>query len=413
MRLTSRLLAVAVLAAAVAVPGTAGAAPARPWVAGWATAPQHPMPGADWQGPNWSMEGFADQSVRQVVRVTAAGSRVRIRLSNQYGTAPLRLAGATVAKAGDGPAVLPGTVRRLTFGRSASTVISAGGSLASDDVHLKVDALDKLTVTLYFAVPTGPATFHETGLTTTWRAAGDHLFDQGGFTDGGSHSWYFLSGVDVSGGSRGTVVAFGDSITDGVFSTANTDRRYPDRLAARLAGTHRRLGVVNAGISGNRVLSDTTCFGESALHRFRRDALDQPGVRTVIVLEGINDIGTAGTDFGCGPSPVITADDLIAGHRRLIRAAHERGVRVLGATMTPVKGNQYGYDTPEKEAIRDAVNTWIRTSGEYDGVVDLDRALSDPADPDAMRTEYDGGDGLHPKDAGMQAIADAVDLALL
>ncbi|SDS03838.1 SGNH/GDSL hydrolase family protein [Actinopolymorpha singaporensis] len=387
------------------------------WTAAWAAAVHHPFTLPEWFGPNWSEEGFADQTVRQVVRVTTGGAQVRVRLSNRFGTAPLRVTGVTVARAGDGAAVRPGTLRPVTFGGRTSTTLPVGSDRVSDPVRLPTRALQPLAVTMYFARPTGATTFHEGGLTTTYRAAGDHRFANAAGPFGGetTHSYYLLTGVDVTRGpgrQTGTVVAFGDSITDGAFSTANADNRYPDELAERLVAAGRRLGVVNLGINGNKVLGDSTCFGERGVGRFGRDALGQPGVRTVIVLEGINDIGSGGLpDTGCGTAPKVTAGQIIAGHRAMIAAAHSRGVRILGATLTPVKGNEYGYDTPENERIRDEVNRWIRTSGEYDGVVDFDRAVADPNDPDAFLPAYDGGDHLHPNDAGMRAMAEAIDLA--
>lgn len=421
-----RLFAVAVATALAVQPGAAPAfASGRPpgahsgWNGAWGAAPHRPVPGNDWDGPNWSLDGFAAQSVRQVVRISAGGSRVRIHLSNAYGTSPLRITGATVAKSGAGAALRPGTLRTLRFGHRAATAVKAGGEATSDPVTLPVAPLESLTVTLFFAAPTGPATFHEGGLATAYRAAGDHRSDTApdAFAGETSHSRYFLTGVDVAGAAppvRGTVVAFGDSVTDGHGSTPGADRRYPDRLAERLAASGRRLAVVNAGIGGNKLLTDTLCYGERGLTRFRRDVLDRPGVRTVIVLEGINDIGTGGFPdyFGCGASPEVTAGRLIAAHRALIRAAHARGVRIVGATITPMKGFQ-GYDTPAKERVRDAVNHWIRTGGGYDAVADFDRALADPDVPDALRPAFDSGDHLHPNDAGAATLAAAVDLAAL
>jgi lysophospholipase L1-like esterase len=205
------------------------------------------------------------------------------------------------------------------------------------------------------------------------------------------------------------VVAFGDSITDGSLSTPDANNRYPDELAERLVAAGRPTGILNAGIGGNRLLSDAPGFGERGVARFQRDVLSQPRVRTTIVLEGINDIG-----MGEAAGTPVTAEQLIAGHRALARAARAAGVTVIGATITPTKGCPYpGYSTERGEAVRDAVNHWIRTSGEYDAVADFDRALADPADPDRMRGEYDGGDGLHPNDAGMRAMAEAVDLRSL
>jgi lysophospholipase L1-like esterase len=275
-------------------------------------------------------------------------------------------------------------------------------------VSLHVAPLERLTVTLYFAERTGPATFHPFALATAYRAAGDHLRDGSAdaYTET-SQSWYHLSGIDVSGRAGNTVVAFGDSITDGSFSTPDANNRYPDELAERLIAARSDKAVVNAGIGGNKILTDNPGFGDRATARFGRDALDQPGVRTVIVLEGINDIGQG---VGAGQK-AVTSEQLIAGHRRLIRAAHTRGVKMVGATILPFAGVTYpGYYTEHGEKVRDAVNDWIRTSGAYDEVADFDRALADPADPDKLNPAYDGGDGLHPNDAGMRAMAQAIDL---
>jgi lysophospholipase L1-like esterase len=387
------------------------------WSGAWAAGPHHSIPSNDWFGYNWSSEGFTDQSVRQIVRVSAGGSQVRIRLSNRYGSKPLRLTGASIAKAGSGAALQPGTIHPLTFADRRSTTIPVGAEATSDAAALPVSALESLPVTLYFADSTGPATFHDGGLTTTFRAAGDHQLDPRptAFAGKTTQSRYFLTGVDVSGfpGTRGTVVAFGDSITDGHGSTANTDNRYPDQLAERLVAAHARLGVVNAGINGNKLLADSPCYGEKGVTRFHRDVLAQPGVRSVVVVAGINDLGAGGyPDIGCGSSPIVGAAQLVQAHRSLIRAAHARGVRIIGATITPMKGNK-GYYSGRNEAVRDAVNRWIRTSGEYDAVVDLDKRLADPADRDALRPIYDFGDHLHPNDAGANAIAEAIKLATL
>jgi lysophospholipase L1-like esterase len=390
----------------------------RGWSGAWATAPHHPIPGNQWDGPNWSLDGFTNQSVRQVVRVSTGGSQVRIRLSNRYGTEPLHVTGATIAKAGPGAAVRPATLRPLTFGYRLPTTVPVGADATSDPAWLPVSALEKVTVTLYFGGPTGAATFHEGGLTTTYRAAGDHRFDHGAaaFIGETSHSWYHLTGVDVAGAPRraeGTVVTFGDSITDGYGSTLGADSRYPDELAERLVAAGRPVSVVNAGINGNKLLADSPCYGEKGVTRFHRDVLGQPRVRTAIVLLGLNDIGAGGfPDFGCGASPVVTAAQVIEAHRSLIRAARANGVTIIGATLTPMKG-AYGYDTAANEAVRDAVNEWIRTSGEYDDVVDLDLALADPDEPDALRAAYDSGDHLHPNDAGTKAIAAAINLSTL
>ncbi|MFC4115522.1 SGNH/GDSL hydrolase family protein [Nonomuraea zeae] len=405
-------MAAAVTAAALSVPGLPASAGTGRWSGSWGAAPQQPAAGVF--APNWSQAGFAAQSVRQVVRLSTGGAAVRIRLSNAYGATPLKVHGASLARAGAGAALRPGTLRPVTFGHAAATVIPAGAETVSDPVPLPATALDRLAVTLYFAAPTGPATYHDIASATSYRAGGDRRFDPRGtaFT-GTTASWYYLTGVDVLGPAR-SVVAFGDSITDGTGSTQDAANRYPDQLAERLAATGRRLGVVNSGISGNRLLNGSPCFGERASARFRRDVLDRPGVRSVIVMEGINDIGYSLIPGECtSPNPEVSAAQIIDGHRALIRAAHAAGIRIIGGTIVPFKGSYF--DVGDREQVRDAVNAWIRTSGEYDAVVDFEHAVADPADPDRLRPEYDvrdgrPGDGLHPNDAGLDAMAAAVDL---
>jgi lysophospholipase L1-like esterase len=424
-RLTAAAAATAVAAlAAVVSPGPIASAaaaghPVPGWSAAWASAMQQPVPSNPTTGPNWS-DGFAGQTLRQVIRVTGAGSRVRIRLSNLYGSGPLRVTGATIARTGTGAAVEPGTVRSLTFHRARSVTIPAGQVTASDPAALPVAPLESLTVTLFFAGPTGPATFHEDGQAVSYRADGDHRFDTGAAAFGSdtSHSFYYLTGVDVAGadgagGTGGTVVAFGDSITNGHNSTAGGNDRYPDALADRLAAAHRPLAVVNAGISGNTLLNGLPCFGEKGLTRFQRDALSQPGVRTVIFGEGENDIWDSEGNYGlCGTTPRITAAQLIAGYQTLIRAAHARGIRIIGATITPFKAPYISDAAFQRaEAIRDQVNDWIRTSGAFDAVADFAQAVADPADPAELSPAYNSGDYLHPNDAGYRAIAAVINLS--
>jgi lysophospholipase L1-like esterase len=383
------------------------------WTGAWTTSMIAASP-AVFGVVNWSEEGFANQSVRQVIRVSRGGSAVRIRVSNAFGTSPLHLTGASIGKAGAGASIRPKSLRPLTFERSLSTVVPVGREALSDAATLHVSPLERLTVTLYFSAPTGPATFHLLAFATSYRAAGDHRFDQPGdeFRDT-TQSWYYLSGVEVAGrtaGEFGAVAAFGDSITDGAMSTRDADNRYPDELAERLVASGRPMGVLNVGISGNQVLSDAPGSGESAVVRFKRDVLDQPHLQAVIILEGINDIGISVARSG----EPVSAQELINGHRALIRAAHDCGIKVIGATITPTKGTIFpAYFTEHGEAVRDAVNEWIRTSGEYDAVVDFDLALADPADPDRLRPGFNSGDGVHPNDAGMRAIAAAIDLNTL
>ncbi|MEV4513434.1 SGNH/GDSL hydrolase family protein [Dactylosporangium sp. NPDC049525] len=414
------IVGAAIALVAAAAPAASAATPdhrpaAAGWQGAWAAAQHHPLSDGG-SGPGWFLDGFANQSVRQVVRVSTGGSRVRIRLSNRFGVEPLHVAGATIAKAGSGAELKPGTLHALTFGRRLSATIAPGRELTSDAAGLPVSALDSLSVTLYFTKPTGPATFHDLGLTTAYRASGDHRFDPSGtaFAGDTSNSRYYLAGIDVDGQrtARGTVVAFGDSITDGYGTATNTDNRYPDELAERLVSAGKRFGVVNEGINGNKLLGDSTCYGEKGVTRFHRDVVAQPGVRTAIVLLGTNDIGGGGyPDFGCGASAVVTDRQLINGFRALIRTAHAHGIKIIGATLPPMKGAA-GYDTPRNQDVRAAVNQWIRTSGEYDAVVDVAAVLTDPA-TQALRAEYNSGDQLHPNDAGARAIAAAIDLATL
>ncbi|MBM7787949.1 SGNH/GDSL hydrolase family protein [Tenggerimyces flavus] len=409
-----RRLALAAAAAVLLVGATALPAEAYGWTTAW-TASQQPA-FAGFEGPNWSVEGFANHSVRQVVRVTATGPLVRIRLSNAYGSKPLEVAGATIARTDQGATVDKRSLRRLTFGGRPATTIAQGRETASDPALLPVKALDKLTVTLYLREPSGPATFHELGLAPTYRANGDHRFDAGGgaFTET-TNSTYFLTGVDVlAARQHGTVVLLGDSITDGYGTTSGADNRYPDELAERIARSPQRhkLAVANAGISGDLLLTDVPCFADSARTRFGRDVLAQPDVRTVVVHIGINDIGTGGLDLGCAQPPVATARALIAAHRSLIRAAHARGIEVIGTTILPMKGTPM-YDTVEHEAVRDSFNHWVRTSGMYDAVVDFDQVLRDPTNLDALLPAYDSGDHLHPSDAGAHAMAKAIKLSSL
>jgi lysophospholipase L1-like esterase len=378
-------------------------------------APQRPSTGFK---ANWSEAGFDGQTLRQVVRVTEGGDRARIRLTNRYGASPLRIESATVARTKKGAAVEKDSVRRLTFGGKGSVTIPAGADLASDAAGLRVAPLESVTVTLHLAKTTGPATFHAQSFATSYRADGDHTADTGAKAFGEtSESWYYLAGVDVSGGSgraagRDGVVLFGDSITDGFASSTDRNRRWSDALAERLAKADDRRPVLNAGIGGNMVLNDSAWYGERSANRFARDALDLPGVGTVVVLEGVNDIGFyEGEHPTYKPAPRITARQLINGHRKLIREARAEGVRIVGATLLPFGGSDhYG---KHAAAVSDAFNTWVRTSGEYDAYVDFDKALADPDHPERIARAYDSGDHLHPNDAGYRAMARAVDLKSL
>ncbi|MER5937535.1 SGNH/GDSL hydrolase family protein [Streptomyces sp. NPDC001928] len=375
------------------------------FTASWTASPQRPSEGFT---PNWSREGFWRQSLRQVVRLSAGGGRVRVRLSNAYGVSPVRVAGASVGRTGEGAAVAPGSLTRLTFGGAGQVGIPARGQVVSDDVPLAVAAGESVTVTLYFDAATGPATFHAQAFTTGYRGEGDLTADSGGAGfDAASESWYFLSAVETDAGRADAVALFGDSITDGFGSTPGANRRWSDALAERTGRP-----VLNAGIGGNLLLNDSAWYGDKAVHRLRRDVLDHPGVDTLVVLLGLNDIGFSETDEQptYKPAPVVEAEELIAGQRELIRQGRAAGLRVIGATLLPFGGSDHWGEHAAK--VSHELNEWIRCSGEYDAVVDLNRALADPADPDRLRPSYDFGDHLHPNDAGYEVMAEAVSTIL-
>ncbi len=414
----------AVLAAGVlaAVPATAsGPSPAVPtnsavpWVSAWQGSP---VGGGTIEGAACPADqGLDDQTVRNVVFLSAGGDRVRIRLTNVFGTRPLQVGTASVALAGSGAATVPGSIRPVRFGGRSSILIAAGGEALSDPVPLRVQALQRLAVSVYLPRATGPATQHWDAQQDNFLAGGNRAAAPGpaAFTTTIS-CWMFADGVDVSPPPRvaGAVVTLGDSITDGFGSTDNANRRYPDYLARRLqARPGRTLSVSNAGISGNDLLTFRTdlpfgvVFGPPAPARLARDVLTQAGARSVILLEGINDIGAFSTP----------ASDLIQADQQVIAQAHQAGVRIYGATLVPFGGSngQYGgdYGSPAGERQRQRLNHWIRTSGAFDAVFDFDRALRDPAQPDRLLPQYDSGDHLHPGDAGYRKMADTVDLAIL
>jgi lysophospholipase L1-like esterase len=404
-------IALLVLAATIAADTTSRpAAAARSgynWVSSWSASPQNPTPGT------LAMAGFDDQTVRDLIFPSVGGNTIRLELTNAFGRSPLQVGRVTVAVAGVGAGVVPGNIHPVSFGGSVSVRIPAGEEVLSDPVGMQVSALQELAVSIYLPGRAGVATVHAGAQQVNWvSTAGDHAAEAG--ADAfmiPTESWYYLSGLDVRlSRAAGTLVAFGDSITDGVNSTVNGNDRWPNDLARRLnkvAGP--TLSVADEGIGGNRVLTASRCCGASAEARFARDALEQPGVRDVIVLEGINDIG-----ISMGPrhsDPGLTPARVIAGYRDLIAQAHARGVRIFGATLLPFQGA--GYYSPAGEAIREAVNAWIRTSGAFNGVIDFDAAMRDPADPLRLNPAYDSGDHLHPNDAGYQAMADAINLDML
>jgi lysophospholipase L1-like esterase len=415
------VVTVVALVAPVAPGAAVGPSGHRQWVGSWAASPQAPT--VNFGGV--SARGFDHQTLRLVVHPHLSGAPLRVRLANTFGHDTVALGPVYVGVRDTGAAVVPGTNRVATFGDARTVLIPAGAEVFSDLVDVKVRAGQDLVVSVYAPAPTGPATYHFTAQQSNYLAAGDHTKDFGAaaFTTVLT-SWFFLDGIDVRvAGGTAAVVTLGDSITDGApGSTFDANHRYPDFLAQRLlARPDNGLSVLNHGISGNRVLNDSPCFGVSALNRLDRDVVAQPGARTVILLEGINDIAFShfnagnlppGVPLDCFlPNDVVSAAQIISGYQQIIARVHAAGLRILGATLTPYQGSTPYTDAGE--ATRQAVNDWVRTSGAFDGVVDFDLALRDPANPLRLLPAYDSGDHLHPSDAGNAAMADTVNLNLL
>jgi lysophospholipase L1-like esterase len=399
----------AALAALLTFNPSLGAADPR-WVETWGTAVHAPeiIPGTP------ASPAFNNETLRQIVHTSIGGDRVRVRLST-FGSGPLTIGAAHIARRDSGARIFPESDRTLTFGGQPSITIPPGAVVLSDPVDLQVPALTDLAVSIFVPGNTGPAAWHFEGMQTSY------VSPHGDFTgasemeidrttrlrdpNGVEHdAWFWLAGVEVpTSNPNGTIVAFGDSVTDGTNSGANANSRWPDHLARRLASGTAAWGVVNQSIAGNKLLNDI--IGANALARFDRDVLARTGVTHAIVLLGNNDIL-----FVFSPSDAVTFDQIIGGHKQLIRRAQARGLKIYGATLPPFEG--FIFASPQKEEMRKAVNDWIRTGGEYDAVIDFDKALRDPESPSRLLPQNDSGDHLHPNAAGYKAMADAIDLAL-
>jgi lysophospholipase L1-like esterase len=379
------------------------------WVTTWGASPQTAIPGSP------DATGFKNQTIRNIVFSSVSGNVVRVRFTNTFGTRPLPIGAASIAVAGSGASTSGSTVP-LTFGGQPGIQIPIGAEALSDPVSLAVPALEDLTVSVYLPTPTGSATLHALGRQHTYVASGDHTGDS---TSGAysllDQSWYFIDSVDVVAPPQvnGTLVAFGDSITDGFNSTVDANRRWPNDLARRLDRHTGTLSVADEGISGDRVLTSDLCCGQNALARFDRDVVDRAGAKEVILLMGINDFGFSQLPSNpvIAPTTNVSAAQVIAGYQQIIAQAHAVGLKIFGATLTPFKGA--GYYSARGEAKREAVNQWIRTSGAFDGVIDFDAVVRDPSDPLMINPPFDSGDHLHPNDAGYQAMADSISLAML
>jgi lysophospholipase L1-like esterase len=378
------------------------------WVGSWATAPQ---------GVIGAPSQYSNQTLRLIVRTSVGGNQVRVRLSNELGTQRIVIGAARIALRSVAESIDPATDRALTFGGVPSITIPAGAPVLSDPVALDAPPLSELAVSIYLPHPTSVSTVHLLGLQTSYVSAPD----SGDLTDAGTllpsspiGSWPLLTGVQVNASRRGeAIVVLGDSITDGAGSTIDANRRWPDMLSERLQARPSldHLAVLNQGIIGNRLLRPGTgpvaqLLGAAGLARFDRDVVAQPAVGFAIVLLGINDIGAPASE-------AVSVDELIAGYRQLIERAHLRGIKIFGATLPPFEGaTMPGFYSPEGEQKRQAINEWIRSAGEYDGMIDFDRALRDPDHPTRLSPVYDSGDHLHPNDAGTRAMAQAVPLRL-
>jgi lysophospholipase L1-like esterase len=377
------------------------------WVATWATAQMLARTGPPPANPN-ATRGFSNQTIRMIARTSIPGKRLRIRLSNAFGSAPVKVGAAHVALRSKASAIVEGSDRALTFDGKPGATLGPGVMLLSDPVDFSAPALADVAVSLYFPGETGPPTNHATALHTTYISKEGDTTGAAAMADATTtEQYYWLAGIDVLAPEKAAVVVtFGDSITDGARSSNESNHAWPALLAARLAVKKEtaNIAVANMGIGGNRVLRDGS--GVSALARLDRDVLTQPGVKWVMLLEGINDIGREARDA----SETTNADEMIAAYQQIIERAHSLGIKVIGCTLTPYEGASYFLEHGEE--TRAALNQFIRASKAFDAVVDFEAATRDPQSPKKLRAEFDPGDHLHPNDAGYQAMADAVDLGI-
>ncbi len=376
------------------------------WVGTWATAPQLTEEANLPPAP-----GLGDTTLRQVVHVSIGGNAVRVRFSNAFGRTSLTIHAAHIARSSGGGAIVPGTDRPLTFSGSRSATIPEGAPLVSDPLDFNLPAFGDVAISVYLKGSPVEVTGHPGSRTTSYLQPGDAVSAQDLTGAARTDHWYFLAGIDVPAPpSAAAVVILGDSITDGRGSTTNGNDRWPDVLARRLqaAKATANVAVLNMGIGGNRLLRDG--LGPNALARLDRDVFAQNGARWLVVLEGINDIGTRVSAKPRG-QPYASADDIIAAFEQIVARAHAHDMLVYAATIMPYEGAGF-YVTPDGEADRQKVNDWIRASGRVDAVIDFDRITRDRDNPSRLSAAVDGGDHLHPSAAGYKIMADGIDLAL-
>jgi len=407
------VLAILVVGMVVNVARADAIHPETTWLGTWSAASQPPMPGAP--------DHYRAQSLRLIVHVSAGGPKVRIRLSNRYGDAPLTIGAAHIALRTSGADIDKASDRGLTFGGRTSVVVPAHATVLSDPARLAIPPLSDLAVSLYLPKDTAATTVHILAQQTSYVSRPGNATATAHFPVAKRiDMWPFVASVDVMASPPAfAVVVFGDSMVDGDGSTADANGRFPDALAAGLQRAGENVSVLNEGLIGNRLLHDSprgsqfgAALGEAGLARFQRDALDQPGARVVIVRIGGNDLGFL---HGLAPSSeTVDVDDLIAGYRRLIALAHQHGLGIIGTTIPPFENVEVpGYSTPAKDAMRQHINAWVRDGGEFDAVLDFDKVLRDPSHPARLLPAHDSGDHLHPNDAGYAAIAAALPPATL
>jgi len=372
------------------------------WIGTWSASPQAPF------SAGVSNDGFSNATIRLIIHPHVDGDKIRIRLSNRFGKQAVTFNSVHIALQEKLAETVPNTDHAITFnkGRSEVTVLP-GAEVISDDIPFNVIHDKNIALSVYVANPSGPTTWHSSAQQTSYISVnGNCVADTSAKNfNAGEDSWFWLDEIEVLANStvKGSIVTFGDSITDGVHSTVNENHRWPDYLSDRIQREipNHKLSVLNEGISGNRILSDTALFGVNALARLEQDVLLKNNIKAVVLLEGINDIGHGTYDAG----------KVIDGMKMIIAQTHAKGIRIYGGTILPFSGAKY--DNPEGQITRAAVNSWIRSSNDFDGVIDFDKALRDPSDPLKLLTVYDSGDHLHPNDEGYKVMADTVDLNMI